>query len=287
MTDASVVIQQGPGSGTEHPLDGELTVGREQGAGLVVDDPGISRLHARFTTERDRVAVEDLGSSNGTYVNGERISRPVELGAGDEVQLGATVLSIEAAGAATAIQPPPAKRPAPKRLAPHPTERGNIPALLAVFLGPLSIILLLFSSGAAFFVSLPCAIGAIVLGTIGMRNVDRGNADSHRGLAHLGRITGVIGAILSILALFVFVVVATALDATEDSVSGLVDEVRDEIEGVDTPDINAPDVDTPESGGVESGGSESGGSEAGGPDPGSAESEGVESGGESGGTESP
>jgi hypothetical protein len=274
MTDASVVIRHGPGTGTEHPLDGEFTVGREQGAGLVVDDPGVSRLHARFTTERGAVAVEDLGSSNGTFVNGERISGPVELGAGDEVQLGATVLSIEGAGAATAVQPPPAKGPAPKRLAPHPTERGNVPALIAVFLGPLSILLLLFSSGAAFFVSLPCAISAIVLGTIGMRNVDRGRADSHRGLAHLGRVTGVIGAILSVLALLVFVVVATALDATEDSLSGLVDEVRDEIEGVDTPDVDTPDVDTPDvnapdvnapdSGGVESGGSESGGSESGG-----------------------
>jgi hypothetical protein len=251
------------------------------------------------------VVVEDLGSSNGTFVNGERISGSVELGADDEVQLGGTVLSVEGApitpippsdrtaehpGPAPA-QPPPAGTPAPKRLAPHPTERGNIPALVAVFLGPLSILLLLFSSGAAFFVSLPCAVAAVVLGTIGMRNVDRGKADSHRGLAHLGRVTGMIGAILSVLALLVFVVVATALDATEDSVSGLVDEVRDEIEGVETPDINAPDVDAPDTGGVEPGGSESGGSEAGGPDPGSAESQGAESGGESGaesgGAESP
>jgi pSer/pThr/pTyr-binding forkhead associated (FHA) protein len=295
-----VVIQQGAETGREHPVDGELTVGREQGAGLVIDDPGISRLHARFTAERGAVAVEDLGSSNGTFVNGERISGPIELGAGDEVQLGGTVLSIEGSDAATALippgadptaehpgpappapalaQPPPAGRPAPRRLAPHPSERGNIPALAAVFLGPLSILLLLFSSGAAFFVSLPCGIAAIVLGTIGMRNVDRGRADSHRGLAHIGRITGVIGVILSVLALIVFLLVVTALDATENSLSGLVDQVRDEIEGVDTPEINAPDVNPPDSGGVESGGSESGGAESGGPDPGSAESGASESG---------
>jgi uncharacterized membrane protein YgcG len=287
VADPSILIQRGAGTGTEHPLDGELTVGREQGAGLVVDDPGVSRLHARFTTERDRVAVEDLGSSNGTFVNGRRISGPVELGAGDEVQLGGIVLSIEGAGAATAIQPPPAERPAPKRLAPHPTERGNIPALLAVFLGPLSILLLLFSSGAAFFVSLPSAIAAIVLGTIGMRNVDRGRADSHRGLAHLGRVTGVIGAILSILALVVFLVVATALDATEDSLSGLVDEVRDEIEGVETPDINPPDVDAPDADAPDTGGSESGGVESGGSAPEGAESGGAESGGSDAGAETP
>jgi pSer/pThr/pTyr-binding forkhead associated (FHA) protein len=299
VADSLLVIQKGARAGDEHPVDGELILGREQGsADLVIDDPGVSRRHARVLPDDDGVIVEDLGSSNGTFVNGKRISGPVELAADDQVQLGATVLSIEGADAATAMippgadptaehpgppaapapaQPPPARRPTPKRLAPHPSERGNIPALVAVFLGPLSILLLLFSSGAAFFVSLPCAIGAIVLGTIGMRNVDRGTADSHRGLAHLGRVTGVIGAILSVLALVVFLVVATALDATEDSLSGLVDQVRDEIEGVETPDINAPDVNPPDSSGGESGT----------PDPGSAESGGAESGGaESGGSDS-
>jgi FHA domain len=256
---ASLVIRDRAGAGSEHPLDGELTLGREEGrADLVLNDPGVSRLHARFAVDRGAVVVEDLGSSNGTYVNGERISGPVELGAADEVQVGGAVLSLGGAAPATEVQPAPGQRPAPKRLAPRPTERGNIPALVAVFLGPLSILLLLFSSGAAFFVSLPCAVAAVVLGRIGMRNVDRGRADSHRGLAHVGRVTGVIGAILSVLALIFFIVVAAAFDATENSLSGLIDEVRDEIEGVDTPDVSAPDVDAPDTGGVESGDGDSG-----------------------------
>jgi hypothetical protein len=117
--------------------------------------------------------------------------------------------------------------------------------------------LLLFSSGAAFFVSLPCAIAAIVLGTIGIRNVDRGNADGFRGLARIGRITGIIGTILSVLALIVFVVVATALDTTERSLSGLIDRIQEEIEGVDVPDVNAPDApDVQAPGGGDSGGVE-------------------------------
>jgi pSer/pThr/pTyr-binding forkhead associated (FHA) protein len=275
VADSLLVIQEGARAGDEHPVDGELILGREQGsADLVIDDPGVSRRHARVLADDDGVIVEDLGSSNGTFVNGRRISGPVELAAGDEVQLGATALSVQGADAATAMippgadptaehpgpaaappaQPPPGRRPVPKRLAPRPSEQGNVPAFVAVFLGPLSILLLLFSSGAAFFVSLPCAIAAIVLGAIGMRNVDRGRADSHRGLAQLGRVTGMIGAVLSVLALVVFLVVATALDATEDSLSGLVDQVRDEIEGVETPDINAPDVNPPDSSGGESGG---------------------------------
>jgi pSer/pThr/pTyr-binding forkhead associated (FHA) protein len=265
----TLVIHEGAGAGSEHPVDGELTLGREEGsADLVIDDPGVSRQHARFLADGGAIRVEDLGSSNGTYVNGERISGAVPLAAGDEVQVGATVLGVEGADAATALmppgadataehpgpprrppppaQPPAVARPAPRRLGPHPQEQPNIPALSAVFLGPLSILLFLFSSGAAFFVSLPCAIAAVVLGTIGIRNVDRGKADGFRGLARIGRITGIVGTILSVLALIAFVVVATALDTTERSLSGLIDRVQEEIEGVEVPDVNAPDVDSPD-----------------------------------------
>ena len=125
--------------------------------------------------------------------------------------------------------------PAPGRLAPRPDEEGNVPALAAAFLGPLSILLLLFSSGAAFFVSLPCAIAAIVLGNMGIKRVDSGETDSHRSLANLGRVCGIVGAVLSALALIAFVVVSAALDATEDSLDGIVDRIREEIEGVDVP----------------------------------------------------
>jgi pSer/pThr/pTyr-binding forkhead associated (FHA) protein len=270
--DATVVIREGPAAGSEQPLGGELTIGREQGAGMVIDDGGVSRLHARFTEENGAVVLEDLGSSNGTYVNGERISAPVELAAGDEVQVGGTVLQVEGIDAATALmgagaaptqqhpgpaprrpapaQPAPAQRPAPGRLAPHPQQGTNIPALAAVFLGPLSILLILFSSGAAFFVSLPCAIAAIVLGTIGMRNVDSGKVEGHRALAHIGRITGIVGAIVSVLALIAFIVVAALLDTAENSLDGIVDRIREEIEGVEVPDVDAPDQGG-DAGGVE------------------------------------
>jgi FHA domain len=287
MTAASLVIHEGAGAGSEHPVDGELILGREQSsADLVIPDPGVSRRHARILQQNGGVIVEDLGSSNGTYVNGERISGPVELAAGDEVQLGNTVLGIEGATAATAVmppgapqtehhagpqrrvpaQPPPSGRPAPRRLAPQPHEPSNIPALAAVFLGPLSILLLFLSTGG-FFLALPCGIAAIVLGTIGIRNADRRQL-GHRGLARIGRFTGVLGTFLSILAIIVFIVVATALDVSAegaDSVGGLIDAVRDEIEGIEVPDVNTPDVTAPDvdapspsdSGG--SSGSESGG----------------------------
>ena len=226
MADSSLVIHQGSAAGSEHPVDGELILGREQGsADLVLDDPGVSRRHARVLPENGGVIVEDLGSSNGTYVNGQRISGPVEVAAGDEVQLGATRLGVQGGAAPTAIMQ--RRGPVPRRLAPRPHDQTNIPALSAVFLGPLSILLIFLSTGG-FFIALPCGIAAIVLGTIGIRNADRKQA-GHRPLARIGRFTGFVGTFLSILAVIVFIVVATALHATESSVSGLVDQVKDEI----------------------------------------------------------
>jgi hypothetical protein len=238
MTDASLVIHEGAGAGTEHPVHGELVLGREHtSADLVIADPGVSRRPARVLTHNGDVIVEDLGSSNGTYVNGERISGPVELGDGDELQLGATVLGVGVGGggtAPTAIQP--AGRPAPRRLAPPPHEPGNIPALAALFLGPLSILLIFLSTGG-FFLALPSGIAAIVLGSIGIRNAHRRQL-SHRALARIGRFTGWIGTVLSILAVIVFIVVATALHSTERSVSGLIDRIHDEIDKVGKPGSN-------------------------------------------------
>jgi FHA domain len=279
---ASLVIHEGAGAGTEHPVHGELVLGREHAtADLVIPDPGVSRRHARVLTHNGGVIVEDLGSSNGTYVNGHRISGPVELGTGDEVQLGDTVLGIQGGTTATAVmppgapateqhpgpapsQPPPAGRAAPRRLAPSPHEPGNIPALAALFLGPLSILLIFLSAGG-FFIALPCGIAAIVLGSIGIRNADRRQL-GHRGLARLGRTTGWLGTLLSILAVIVFIVVAAALHSTENSVTGLIDRIQQEIDKVDVPKVNAPDVNSPSgqnsSGAQGSGGGNSGGTSA-------------------------
>jgi len=255
MTDASLVIQDGAGAGSEHPVDGELILGREHpSADLVISDPGVYRRHARLIPDQGTVILEDLGSSNGTYVNGQRISGPVQLGAGDQVQIGATILGLEGRQNATA---PLRARPAPRRLAPPPHEPGNIPALAALFLGPLSILLVFLSMGG-FFLALPCGIAAIALGTIGIRKADRRQL-GHRGLARIGRFTGVLGTFLSILAVIVFIVVAAALDTTESSIGGLSGRIRDEIDKVDVPNVNPPDVNSPNAPNSSGGNDSSGG----------------------------
>jgi len=87
-----LVIKEGPSAGQTYPLEeDEFIIGRAQSSRLQIDSPGISRQHARLTFEKDQYLIEDLGSSNGTFVNGERISEPRPLKNGDTISLGQTV----------------------------------------------------------------------------------------------------------------------------------------------------------------------------------------------------
>ncbi len=87
-----LVIKEGPSAGQTYPLEeDEFIIGRAQSSRLHIDSPGISRQHARLTLEKDQYLIEDLGSSNGTFVNGERISEPRPLKNGDTISLGQTV----------------------------------------------------------------------------------------------------------------------------------------------------------------------------------------------------
>src|SRR5579875_2314960 len=66
----------------------ETSVGRTRENALCVSDPEVSRRHARFLKRGDTVVLEDLGSSNGTFVNGELISGEVTLRDGDRIAFG-------------------------------------------------------------------------------------------------------------------------------------------------------------------------------------------------------
>jgi DNA-binding winged helix-turn-helix (wHTH) protein len=72
--------------------DGETVIGREPEAGVSIDSLHISRRHARIVVSSGRAVLEDLGSKNGTYLNGQRITTPVELTEGDEIGVGHDVL---------------------------------------------------------------------------------------------------------------------------------------------------------------------------------------------------
>jgi len=80
-------------------IDDELLIGRHaEGAGRLADDEEISRSHARLSLDRTGFcAIEDLGSTNGTYVNGTRIAAPHPLSQGDQVRVGKTTMSFQRA----------------------------------------------------------------------------------------------------------------------------------------------------------------------------------------------
>ena len=70
----------------------DLVLGRDPGCDLVLDAPGVSRRHARLRESDGRFAIEDLGSTNGTRVNGAAVRHPVRLAPGDRIELGAAVV---------------------------------------------------------------------------------------------------------------------------------------------------------------------------------------------------
>ena len=94
-----LVVLQSPAAapGTEHTLDSRaLTVGRGGQNDVPLDaDDFASARHARFEPRRDGVWVEDIGSTNGTYVNGARLSQPRLLRPGDVIRIGQTDLRFD------------------------------------------------------------------------------------------------------------------------------------------------------------------------------------------------
>ena len=124
-----ITIKSGPGAGRTVKVEGtEFTIGREAGVDLVLTDGKASRRHAALRVLPDgRATLYDLGSSNGTFVNGRRIQSTLLQG-GEQIQIGDTVLEADGAGPTAerpqpvaAAAPPPAAQPVPPQPTP-PTE---------------------------------------------------------------------------------------------------------------------------------------------------------------------
>ena len=90
---ATLIVQQGSHAGKSFPVSKEaVTIGRVDGADVILQDSEVSRQHARISWKVLEFVIEDLASSNGTFVNGERITAPHMLKPGDSIQVGLTTL---------------------------------------------------------------------------------------------------------------------------------------------------------------------------------------------------
>ncbi|MDP9389595.1 MAG: FHA domain-containing protein [Actinomycetota bacterium] len=89
------VVEPADRRGAVYDVGEELTVGRANGCQVALtDDSYASQLHARVFRRDGRLWLEDLGSTNGTYVNAKPVTAPIALRRGDRVQVGRTVLEV-------------------------------------------------------------------------------------------------------------------------------------------------------------------------------------------------
>ncbi len=92
-SDVSIVVEEVIRVGKPFPVAGEVLIGRDPKAGLVLSHPLVSRRHARLVVLGATVTLTDLGSVNGTFVNGHPLTKPATLRAGDRIDIGPYTLT--------------------------------------------------------------------------------------------------------------------------------------------------------------------------------------------------
>lgn len=88
------VIEPPERAGSDFSLDEEITIGRAPGCSVVFDEQYVSQVHTRVFRRDTQVFVEDLGSTNGTWVNGVRAVGQMPARPGDRVQIGNVILEV-------------------------------------------------------------------------------------------------------------------------------------------------------------------------------------------------
>jgi pSer/pThr/pTyr-binding forkhead associated (FHA) protein len=126
MAGLTIEVSEGPDAGTQVPADRPIEIGRQPGLGLTLRDDLVSRRHARITPSRGGVVVEDLGSLNGTFINGNQVFAPSFASAGDQVLVGVTVMLLRSAE--QVAQRPSAVRPVPPALRTGAAAPDYLPA---------------------------------------------------------------------------------------------------------------------------------------------------------------
>lgn len=97
MAELILEIVEGDEAGRQAALTGPIEIGRDASTNLALADEQASRRHARVSEQGGQAVVEDLGSTNGTFVNGQQIEGPRALRPGDQIRVGLTVLELRTA----------------------------------------------------------------------------------------------------------------------------------------------------------------------------------------------
>jgi len=116
-----LVVVEGPDLGRTFDVTGDAVVGRDPTAALQLSDQEVSRRHAIVSPETGGAAIEDLGSSNGTWIGDDRVSGTAKLALGRRMRVGSTILELQEgeptgeqpAVAGEADEPPATKVPLP------------------------------------------------------------------------------------------------------------------------------------------------------------------------------
>jgi len=133
-----LIMRTGPTPGATFTLEGDqLNIGRDSSNEIVINDAEVSRRHARLTFQGGKYVLEDLGSTNGTFVNGQRLAGPRVLKAGEVVSFGEQIVLVFEVTTndpgATMVSPraaavPSASRPATPPPPPPADYVGSVPA---------------------------------------------------------------------------------------------------------------------------------------------------------------
>ncbi len=89
-----VMVRSETQAGLDFTVTDATVLGRSSEADIVLDDPYASEFHLRLVAQEGGLTLHDLGSTNGTYLNGRRVTAPSELRRGDAVQVGKTVMEV-------------------------------------------------------------------------------------------------------------------------------------------------------------------------------------------------
>jgi hypothetical protein len=140
-----LVMRSGPTPGKTYSIEkGEITIGRDTTNDIVINDAEVSRKHSRLLLQSGGFVLEDMGSTNGTFVDGQRLMGPHNLRPGELIMLGENIsLSFEAAqfdpnATVVASSPLPREAPAPspvresyvepaRPVTPPPAYAGQVP----------------------------------------------------------------------------------------------------------------------------------------------------------------